>query len=485
MDIKSFTQSFFAVSIINILIYIFFDIPIALYLIPVTICGWATLYKILELFQLAKLTQANPPLVFYFYITVFIATYLAPLAHFASNFWIIFNNSLILPKNWEPYVFTIAVINAIGILVFINCYNYFYYLESKNKTVFLLSQDSNINYIYLFGCISFIFQLYIYIQLGGLSGFIATYEARGEEQGFGGFGLLFMISEFLPTALILLFYIKVQSSPSLKNRNTIFIFLLILFISCIFFGGLRGSRSNTILTIIHAVMVIHFYIRKFAYKELAVAGIFLLSFMFVYKFYKQGGVEAVKQFSEGTIDKSTDKYDFNLLEMMLTDFARADIQPYLIYRFDNFKYQPKFGATYIGGILHYLPSFAIDRNNLTTKKTAATELLYQQKGENIGYFTTRIFGLVGEYILNFGYATAFLVFIPLAFFLARLDKWIKQLQPNDIRNFIVPLWILFVIFLFNADFDNAIFFFMKRMFLAMLLVFLISKRYRLQENILP
>lgn len=462
---------------INMLFLVVFNVPVGWYMLPVSACGIVSSYQIIRIFYICRLNGLRLPLVFYFYCTLFFGCYLAPLTHFATNFWLIFNNSLVLPENWEPYVLIIGVLNAVGLGLFTLCYQFFYQTSKPYNRVYLLLQSIKLNYVYVIAGISFIFQLFIYSRLGGITGFIETYESRGDGEGFAGFGLLFIISEFFPIALMFLFYIKAVRNEVWRRPVIIFSFLLILFITCMFFGGLRGSRSNTILTLLHAGMLIHFFIRRFHVKEMVVGLLFLVCFMYVYKFYKQGGAEAVTQYSEGTLDASEDKYNFNVMEMLLTDFARGDIQPYLIYKYQDNKYEPKMGETYIGGLMHFLPGFIIDKEQLTTKKTAATELLYGHNGQAMGFYTTRIFGLLGEYILNFGYYTAFLIYLPLAFFIAKLDKWVYSLSPADVRNFIVPLWILFVIFLFSADLDNTIFFFMKRMLLVIVMLSLVSSKY--------
>jgi hypothetical protein len=465
--------------IINLFMLLVLNIPFDWYLLPLTVCGIVSVYQVLYVFKVTRQYGLRLPLVFYFYCTLWFSCYFAPLLHFALNFWLIFNNSLILPQKWEPYVLIIATMNAIGLIIFVYAYRYFYGTAKPQSKVFLLLNAIKLNHVYGLCAISFLFQIIIYAKLGGISGFIATYEARGEEQGFAGFGILFIVSEFFPIALIFLFYIKALHNAKLRNAGSIAIFLVILFISCIFFGGLRGSRSNTVLTIMHACLVIHYFIRKFQVKEMVIGVAFLVTFMYVYKFYKQGGTEAVSEYTEGKLDVSEYKYNFDVFDMLLTDFARGDIQPYLVYRYDNSNYQPKLGGTYLG-FIHFLPSFMVDKESLTTKKTAATELLYNYDGEVLGFYTTRIFGLLGEYILNFGYSTAFLIFLPLAFFIARLDKWVYSLTPTDVRNFIVPLWVLFIITLFNADLDNAIFFFIKRMVPVMLMLWLVSARFAMK-----
>lgn len=461
--------------IVDLLMLLVFNIPFDWYLIPVSLCGILSTYQIIYIFGVTNEFGLRLPLVFYFYCTLWFGCYFAPLLHFALNFWLIFNNSLVLPKHWEPYVLIIGTLNAIGLGIFIYAYKYFYGTARAHKKVYLLLSALKINYVYALCIISFVCQVIVYAKLGGISGFISTYETRSEDQGFAGFGLLFIISEFFPIALIFLFYIKALYSPLLRKGKSVMIFLVLLFVACMLFGGLRGSRSNTILTMLHACMVIHYFIRKFQVKEMVIGVFMLISFMYVYKFYKQGGSEAVSAYTEGTLDVSEDKYNFNVFEMLLTDFARGDIQPYLVYRYQNSNYKPKLGATYIGGLIHYVPG--VDKESLTTKKTAATELLYDYNGKVKGFYTTRIFGLLGEYILNFGYYSAFLIFLPLAFFIARLDKWVYSLTQTDVRNFIAPLWILFIVFLFSADLDNVIFFFMKRMLLIIVMLSLVSGKF--------
>ena len=464
--------------VIDIFMLLVFNIPFDWYLIPVSLCGIFSVYQIIYLFNITNQFGLRLPLVFYFYCTLWFGCYFAPLLHFALNFWLIFNNSLVLPKRWEPYVFVIGTLNAIGLLIFIYAYKYFYSISKPYSKVYLLLKTIKFNYVYLLCFISLACQILVYVKLGGISGFISTYETRSEDQGFAGFGLLFIISEFFPIALIFFFYIKALYNPFLRKGKNVMFFLLLLFVSCMLFGGLRGSRSNTILTMLHACMVIHYFIRKFQVKEMVLGVFMLISFMYVYKFYKQGGAEAISAYTEGTLDVSEDKYNFNVFQMLLTDFARGDIQPYMVYRYQNSNYRPKLGATYIGGLIHYMPG--VDKESLTTKKTAATELLYDYNGKVKGFYTTRIFGLLGEYVLNFGYYTAFLIFLPLAFFIAKLDKWVYSLTQNDVRNFIVPLWILFIVFLFSADLDNVIFFFMKRMFLVMVMLSLVSAKFMIK-----
>jgi hypothetical protein len=181
---------------IDLLMLLFFNIPFDWYLIPISLCGIFSAYQIIFIFNVTNEYSLRLPLVFYFYCTLWFGCYFAPLLHFALNFWLIFNNSLVLPKRWEPYVFIIGVLNAIGLLLFIYAYKYFYGISKVHNKVYLLLSALKFNYVYWLCGISFVCQVIVYAKLGGISGFISTYETRSEDQGFAGFGLLFIISEF-------------------------------------------------------------------------------------------------------------------------------------------------------------------------------------------------------------------------------------------------------------------------------------------------
>lgn len=474
---SSFFIAFVVVTVIDAIALLLLKVPFDWFMLPISLCGLIAITEISSLVKARKRENGRLPLVFYFYCTIFFATYLAPITHFAINFWLMANNSLVLPDRWEPWVLIIGILNFIGLLFFKVVYHFFLNKQHRNIKLFLPTRKNNrYFYIYLMAVVSFFFQIFIYAKLGGVSGYINTYETRTEDKGFSGFGILFIISEFFPIILIFLYYIKAQHNATFRSSKVVFTFLFILFVACMFFGGLRGSRSNTILTLLHACMLIHFFLRKFSIKEMVVGTVFLMTFMYIYKFYKQGGSEAVKAYAEGTVDTQDDKYDFNMYQLLLNDFARGDIQPYLIYRYENCTYEPKYGLTYLGGVLHYFPSAVLDYKG-PTKKTAATELLYGRKGESLGWFSTRIYGMLGEYILNFGYWTAFLVYVPLGIFLAFLDRWVASLQREDVRNFMIPLLIILIIMLFSADLDNLVFFFMKRIFLVLVMIKLGSDKY--------
>ena len=52
------------------------------------------------------------------------------------------------------------------------------------------------------------------------------------------------------------------------------------------FGGLRGSRSQTVWSLFWATGIIHLWIRPLSKRFIAAGVCFLVAFMYLYGFYK-------------------------------------------------------------------------------------------------------------------------------------------------------------------------------------------------------
>ncbi len=68
------------------------------------------------------------------------------------------------------------------------------------------------------------------------------------------------------------------------------------------FGGLRGARSNTVWAIFWAVGMIHFFVRPVPKKIIFAGAVFLFGFMYVYGFFKSGGLKAITALESGQAD---------------------------------------------------------------------------------------------------------------------------------------------------------------------------------------
>ncbi len=136
------------------------------------------------------------------------------------------------------------------------------------------------------------------VWMCGVLGYMTAYT---ESEGFQGMGWVFMISESFPIIALMGFAVYAHHRRVGYSWSVIIGVLLVYLSFKLFFGGLRGSRSNTIWGLFWAVGIIHFWVRQVPKKVILVGIVFLISFMYLYGFYKALGVEALEAFktSEG------------------------------------------------------------------------------------------------------------------------------------------------------------------------------------------
>src|SRR5690606_8435257 len=99
-----------------------------------------------------------------------------------------------------------------------------------------------------------------------------------------------------------------------------------------------------------------------------------------------------------------------------------------------------------------------------------------------GFHNSRIFGLYGEAMLNFGPLLAVLAFLPAGYIIGRMDLWSRSLQASDSRILLVPLISNCALMLILADSDNLVFFAFKNGLLPFLFVLLISRIFISKSN---
>src|SRR5260370_19627312 len=108
--------------------------------------------------------------------------------------------------------------------------------------------------------------------------------------------------------------------------------VLILFLAMkLAFGGLRGSRSNTVWGVVWAVGIIHLLVRRIPRLVVMIGLGLMLLFMYVYGFYKADGIRGLESALDPTsrshLQRDTGR-TFNMV--LLGDLARADIEAYIL-----------------------------------------------------------------------------------------------------------------------------------------------------------
>ncbi|GET21987.1 hypothetical protein [Prolixibacter denitrificans] len=464
-----FTLAVFITAAIQALVLYSGNVPIHWFLVPVDLIGILVIYKIINI---ASKSDYLSHVDFYAYIIFFNALFLAPNLHFLKDFWLPWVPNH--PVRWDNWVLIWALLNLIGLIIFIVIRELTNQKPRLSQGIWIYNPNRNY-IIVLFMIVSFAAQVLVYARFGGVSGYIYAYETA-RDTAFKGMGYLFTVSEIFPILFIIWFFLNNRGKKNISSLK-VYLFFILLFAACIYFGGLKGRRSNTIFTMFHGFFLVHLYIYRFKFREIVLALVFGMLFMLIGKVYKFIGFEAVILLSKldfNTLMEYNASYGNGIVPTLIGDFGRCDVQSFAIYRnyVDGFPHY--WGLEYFGDLIKMFPSVISDHfTDIPSKIEVGESYLYGSK--------TRIFGVFGEYIFNFGISTAYLAYVIFAAGIMLADRFVNMLRPNDIRLILVPLIFNLIIIFFLSDLDNVGFFFFKRMLIPILLIWIISEKHHAKQ----
>ena len=332
--------------------------------------------------------------------------FLAPLLHVYWDYWMPTTATSVMgPPDWRNWLGGMAVLNFLGLLV----YRLFrervsWTRESRlEQRVWVIDKGRFLGALTVSLVVALGVQLLVFSRFGGLGGYIASVESG---QGLPGIGWMVMISESFPILTVIGF--AVLSRNAKLSRNWFILLLVVLaFLGLQFlFGGLRGSRSNTIWALFWAVGVIHLWVRPIPRVLVYFGVILMVLFMYFYGIYKWAGQDAFQEALHSPagwtqLEEQTSRTPSYII---LTDFGRSGIQALLLYRLTSpeFDYDYAWGRTYLGAVFQVLPN-AIWPEPPPTKMKEGTEAQYGRGSYAPGVFESSfVYGLAGETMLNFG-----------------------------------------------------------------------------------
>src|SRR5699024_7538283 len=135
---------------------------------------------------------------------------------------------------------------------------------------------------------------------------------------------------------------------------------------------------------------------------------------------------------------------------------------------DNYNYA--LGRSYIGDLSILIPQ-RIYPNRQPTKVKEGTEIILGSGNYNPnGYVSSRIYGLTGEFMLNFGYLFAPFTFIILAFFIGKVREFYFSLNDRDARLYIYPFFVIMCFSILVQDLDNLVYSIVKNLMIPYLIL---------------
>jgi len=456
------------------------------FIIPVTLCGILIGIDAVD-WLLGRLNVFDPVGILGLLGLHFF--FVAPLLQVTWDIWFI---DATHPSDWRPWIGYWACLNFLGLLVYRVVRNWVFKSSAKTyaPAIWRLNSQRFSNILLIALVLSGFIQLLVYAKYGGLIGYInAATDLEGRSESFAGMGLVFMISERFPILAMIGFAVYAQRHKNLRNWRVLFIVLAVFLVLQLLFGGLRGSRSNTIWALLWALGIIHFWLRTVNKKIIACGLIFFLLFMYIYGFFKGAGLEGVKTALEGqearvTLSEETGR---SWQGLILGDLARSDIQPFLLHRLarreSDYKYA--WGRTYFSAALSPIPK-AFLPNKPVSKSKEGTEAQYGMGSyaPNISV-SSKVYGLAGEAMLNFGPWAIPVSFIFLGVVVGQIKAYLFAWHPSDSRFLLFPMLITLCFIVLVGDADNVLFFLVKDAALPYLVIVVGSSKepMRLPERV--
>lgn len=401
--------------------------------------------------------------------------YLAPILHVMLDYWVPYP---IDASDWRDALGRMALLNAVGLII----YRFILTIRSRRKTTARSNVQLNMRRFYRLGILAaavgvlaFCYELSLF---GGISGYLSVTTEVANRTEFAGLGWLVIIAESFPIITFVLIVVKWRKALA-KSRLAPLLLLAGLALTQFIIGGLRGSRSNTVWPIIMGLILIHLLITKISRKHLLVVVLMIGAFMYLYGFYKGAGLGAVDVVrGTRTVEEMSSETGRDIPGLLLGDLGRSDIQALVLDRQLEGETTLRYGITYIGDV-----SFLVPRPLLPVrpedKVMAGTELLFGPGSYSPDMKASKVYGMAGEAIMNFGaiggVASFALLGIVIRLFQTYYDRarrhaalLPKLLAPMLCINTLLP----------GSDFDNRVFFILKFIVPLALVIWLAIDRQR-------
>ncbi|MGI5215730.1 hypothetical protein [Plantactinospora sp. CA-290183] len=384
--------------------------------------------------------------------------YLAPILNVMLDYWPRF---VVGPADWREALGMMGLLNAVGLCL----YRLVLAAPDRARSSTGRSRQFNLDAFYKIGLFAAAVSVLAFcaelVTLGGVSGYLSTVTEGSERSQLSGLGWLLIIAEAFPMLIFALVVVRWRHELA-RNRLALVLVLVGLAATQFFVGGLRGSRSNAIWPILIGLTLIHLLVLRVSRKSLFIFVAFLAVFMYVYGLYKSVGLEVLDA-ARGTrsVEELSTESGRNVPTLLLGDLSRADIQALVLDRQRTTDAEPAYGITYLGDVSFLVPR-AILPERPRDKVAVGTDLIFGPRAFESGIKSSRVYGLAGEAIMNFGPLGGVASFAFLGMVVRLLRRYYARARQEAALapKLLAPmLWAC--TFLPTADLDNNVWFLIK------------------------
>ncbi len=311
------------------------------------------------------------------------------------------------------------------------------------------------------------------VAVSGITAGVVLFRFGGlakEGEGVGvttamNLSWVLMLSDPLPL-LAMMGVIYLMSRRGRQQPLVVVLTMLAVFLVAQFLLlGLRGSRSAMIFALFLVTCMVHYRLRRFPITVILLGALVLFIGGYFYKFYKLAGSRGAAAALAGDEQLASvqARTGINPVGVLLGDLARADVQAVALFRYARYgdRYNLRWGETYVVSAAVVIPR-ALWPNKPLSRSRALTNLFYGEGTYEGGSIrSSRILGLLGEALLNFGMVGIPIMYLIFGIVVGWYRKKLLTMDPGDGRLFIVPLFTLAFMLAPFGDSDNIAFGFLK------------------------
>jgi hypothetical protein len=423
------------------------------FLIPLIACGVLSGIDVIRWIR-GRLDLFDPKAVIGF--LAFYGCFVTPILHVAWDRFGV-NNDFPLWGDWRTWLGAMAALNAVSLLAYRMAHNYAFNWTTQSLAKWEIDKK-RFHLFFSLATVCSVAGVYTFFSvLNGVPGMVKSFEEN--LQAYTGKGWLLVFAWPLSVLCFMILIFMWTDRQQLGRRPaSIGIFLVCAFgISQFVLMGWYGSRSATIWAMFWMAGIIHYRVDRLSRKVVAAGLVFLIAFMYFYGFYKEQGRTGFGVIEAPATWLRPQGYQRDIKLLLLDDLARADVNAYMLYNLVKYPkdYDYRWGLTYLGAPTFLVPRF-LWPNRPNYKVDAGTEATL---GKSSTYDSTRVYGLTGEALLNFGPWGVVPLFVlygaSLGWYRRKLTSW----DAEDARTYLAPLVTILFATAFIADSDNVLFLF--------------------------
>ncbi len=412
----------------------------------------------------------------------FYGFFVAPILHVIWDRFGV-GDEMVMFGDWRPWLGGMAALNALGLLAYRFAHNWVFRRVTSSQTRWEINRKK------FYPAFTFALALsmagvttYLW-QLGGISGVVEAYEKNQEAFVGKGWLLVFAWPIAVLSFIVVVFTLTDRSRKDRYRLTTGMILVSIAGIGHFLLLGWYGSRCATVWALFWMAGIIHYRFQKLPAKMMAIGLIFLITFMYFYGFYKEQKRASFEILRSPSMWLEPGGYSRDLKYLLLGDLARADSNAFILHNLvkDPGDYDYRWGLTYAGGLAILIPT-EIWRDRPYFKVDAGTEA---QLGKTASRPSSRVYGLSGEALLNFGPLGVICIFAVFGSILGWYRKKLASWDRTDARMYLAPFFALMFLVALMSDSDNLVFAAVTQGALVITAIFVASERQRIKKEIRP